>query len=188
MIATCPHCNEKVDVDYVPKAVYTCSCGKDIKLCPACESAVTTTAAKCKHCGHQLVDLPTSTPLPPQAPTPRPIQYIQKINSPGQSFGALLVVGSFIAIIIGIGGLASKSALGVLTIPALIALLVGVYIYQKKSIKCTNCGYSGTPKMTSSPNGCIFILLLCIGIIPGLIYMLAVKNKYCCPSCGCEAG
>lgn len=185
MIVNCPHCNTQHDIDYVAYSEYLCSCNKPFTICPTCESALTTTAAKCKHCGHQLADLPSSTP--PQEPQARPVQYVQKVKNTGQSLGAILILVSLIAIVIGIGGLASKSALGALTIPALIILLIGVYTYQKKSMSCTNCRYSGAPKLASSPSGCIFFLLLCIGIIPGLIYMLAVKNKYRCPSCGCEA-
>ena len=42
-------------------------------------------------------------------------------------------------------------------------------------------------KTSGGPNGCAFILLLCIGILPGLIYMFAVPTHRSCPRCGQEA-
>ena len=52
-----------------------------------------------------------------------------------------------------------------------------------------NCGYQGTPKFRSSFSYIIFIPLLCLGVIPGLIYM-AVTNgvKVHCPKCNVQVG
>ena len=53
---------------------------------------------------------------------------------------------------------------------------------------CTRCGYAGAPHTSShgGPSGCLLILLLCIGIVPGLLYLVftsTTKMRHC-PQCG----
>ena len=48
-----------------------------------------------------------------------------------------------------------------------------------------NCGYRGSGKPAGSKSGCLLIILLCLGIIPGLIYLLFFgKSGIICPRCG----
>ena len=48
-------------------------------------------------------------------------------------------------------------------------------------------GVIGTPGISGSPNGCAFLLLLCVGILPGPIYLFIIPKKYSCLKGGTEA-
>lgn len=48
-----------------------------------------------------------------------------------------------------------------------------------------NCGYRGTGKEQGGKSGCLFIILLFLGIIPGILYLLYCgKPSVICPKCG----
>ena len=50
-----------------------------------------------------------------------------------------------------------------------------------------NCGYQGKGKQVGGSNGCLLIILLCLGILPGILYLLwAPKKGVVCPKCGCR--
>jgi hypothetical protein len=54
---------------------------------------------------------------------------------------------------------------------------------SRKHIECA-CGYHGKPDYMSKRDGCGLFLLLCIGILPGLIYCIVKPKKIECPWCG----
>ncbi|WP_337746931.1 hypothetical protein [Victivallis vadensis] len=48
-----------------------------------------------------------------------------------------------------------------------------------------NCGYRGKGKVDGRKSGCLLIVLLCLGIVPGIIYLLwSGKKGIVCPKCG----
>lgn len=48
-----------------------------------------------------------------------------------------------------------------------------------------NCQYRGPGKKVGGSNGCLILVLLCLGILPGLLYlMLCEKKGVACPQCG----
>lgn len=48
-----------------------------------------------------------------------------------------------------------------------------------------NCGYSGAGREQGARSGCLLVVLLCLGILPGIIYLLFFgKPGIVCPKCG----
>lgn len=48
-----------------------------------------------------------------------------------------------------------------------------------------NCDYRGTPKRIAKGSALVFILLLCLWIIPGIVYGIVMSGyRYVCPKCG----
>lgn len=48
-----------------------------------------------------------------------------------------------------------------------------------------NCGYRGEGKKVGGNNGCLILILLCFGILPGILYLLFCPRKgVVCPKCG----
>lgn len=49
-----------------------------------------------------------------------------------------------------------------------------------------NCNYRGLARAKGGPNGCVFFLLLLLGILPALIYYLICgkEKRVICPKCG----
>lgn len=60
------------------------------------------------------------------------------------------------------------------------------------SVMCGTCRYVGPPRVTSvgGPSGCLAILLLCFGIVPGVLYLLFASSQkvYSCQNCGNGTG
>jgi len=51
----------------------------------------------------------------------------------------------------------------------------------------TNCAYQGKSKRKSRGSVVLGLLLLCVGVVPGLIYfMLRSGYIYLCPKCGLQ--
>src|SRR5439155_24519678 len=53
---------------------------------------------------------------------------------------------------------------------------------------CKNCGNKVRPNVSSKINGCFLIVLLCVFIIPGLLYLVwaGTQRVYTCPKCGAQ--
>lgn len=66
----------------------------------------------------------------------------------------------------------------------LATLIVGIACLITFRIKCNICGYDGNAKNNSLTRGLIFTFLLCMGLIPGLVYLVCQPKKYVCPKCG----
>ena len=48
-----------------------------------------------------------------------------------------------------------------------------------------NCGYRGPGKKSGGTSGCLLVVLLCLGILPGIIYLLFFGSPgIICPRCG----
>jgi hypothetical protein len=63
---------------------------------------------------------------------------------------------------------------------------------MQNNIQCPNgaCRYQGPPELSGGSSWIIFILLLFLGIIPGLIYALVASGTkdVSCPRCGMVLG
>ncbi len=57
---------------------------------------------------------------------------------------------------------------------------------------CLRCGYAGPPVTAShgGPSGCLAVILLCFGLLPGVLYLLFASGTYTmsCPQCGMFLG
>lgn len=48
-----------------------------------------------------------------------------------------------------------------------------------------NCGYQGTGKKSGGTSGCLLVILLLLGVLPGILYLLFCgKPGVICPRCG----
>lgn len=162
-----------------------------LTTCPDCGQSVSLRASSCPHCG-----APLNAPQPPvypqqqYAPMPNASQqgvFTKNIatlehNPIADIFGSILLIISFILLVIGINSGYQFILMSFITLICAIGCFAGF-----RTIMCSRCGYHGRPIQYGGPNGCAFILLLCIGIVPGLIYMFAVPTHYKCPNCGQEA-
>lgn len=178
-----------------------------LTTCPDCGQSVSVRASSCPHCG-----APLNAPMPPVYPqqqsAPQPPVYPQQQSAPmadvsqqgvftkniatlernkiADICGAILVILTFLFFMLGTDAAVEESykfyLIGFITLICAIGCFAGF-----RTISCTRCGYHGRALQHGGPNGCAFILLLCIGIVPGLIYMFAVPTHYKCPNCGQEA-
>lgn len=60
---------------------------------------------------------------------------------------------------------------------------------KRNQIICPNpnCGYKGKGKESGGKSGCLLIILLLFGILPGILYLLFAGSKsIVCPKCGCK--
>lgn len=76
---------------------------------------------------------------------------------------------------------------GVIIFAVIVLVLLWLIDMRGRKIICPNaqCGYRGTGRATGGRSGCLLIVLLMLGLIPGLIYMLFTgKSGVCCPKCG----
>ena len=71
-------------------------------------------------------------------------------------------------------------------------LIVGVFILSRIAREdkglylCTTCGWQGTPKKKEKGSILIALILLCLFIIPGVIYIIwSISTEHnTCPKCG----
>ena len=200
----CPHCSQKYEVgeEFIGQAVHCEKCEKDFIVeesgnvpsagtdssnsclfsCPDCGHEVSKRASTCPHCGAPLQA--EAAPVVIQtAGFTRDVAEIIYETWPwrlGWFFAVLGTVSVILAIILG-----NKPI--VWPVPAFICFFIMALCFRQRYIKCHRCGYEGDFKTSGGPNGCAFILLLCLGILPGLIYMFAVPTHKTCPRCGQEA-
>jgi rubrerythrin len=61
--------------------------------------------------------------------------------------------------------------------------------FDSRTHICTQCGYSGHPAYVSRVSGCFLIVLLCLWLLPGILYLLYAWGKpkrQMCPKCRAE--
>jgi hypothetical protein len=143
-------------------------------------------AIKCRYCGAML---------DPQA---KEVQAFQNsphcilVTHPDKArYTVLAVICAvfMIGCIIGFISELPNPNLGVAVL-AFLFLLLTLWCNSKihNAIKCP-CGYYGEPNEKGGTIGCLFIVLLIFGIIPGILYLLfAGESRKTCPKCGREAG
>lgn len=73
---------------------------------------------------------------------------------------------------------------------ALIALLVYLIRHRESAsfVICPNpnCGFRGKVQQTGSSSGCLLLVLLVFGVLPGILYLLFCGSPggVICPKCG----
>ena len=79
---------------------------------------------------------------------------------------------------------------GLVVVAALIWLLKKVNDSEKakRQIICPNpnCGFRGEGRSEGSSSGCLILVLLCFGVLPGILYLLfcGQRDSLICPRCG----
>ncbi len=210
MKTTCPHCSQKYDLDVeLSGRVVTCSaCDQDFVVssrsadapksnlyqCPDCGRDISRRAASCPHCGAP-VEAPPPVVVPggpaKPAPAPAPPPPGNKIASPKRNEGdGVTITGALVAL----AGVVFFFASGNLILSSVV-LLLGVALMGAgimagapvQQILCPNpqCGYKGPGKADGGSNGCLLVVLLLLGILPGILYLLIVgRSGVVCPKCG----
>jgi|GEM_PF-5026698 len=207
----CPSCGQEYNIDetYIGHKV-ECACGTKFiaeeaqKRCPMCGEKILISAKKCRYCGEYLVanadaktvNTPTSTTVVPKIPEtqrvktvkpPTPATIVPKIPETyyptitAAYIGFAMVIPTILLLLSDIENQYVRTGSGLLLLPGILLILVG---FAKKNVRCS-CGYDGAVKVRGGSLGCLF-LLLCIGILPGLIYLIVCRNRYFCPACGRE--
>ena len=168
-MADCPDCGIVIPV--IPDT---------LEYCPDCGSLISRRAVSCPHCGSpgRAADV-----LPHNVSTSNvvPSRQIAKLYTP--KLAVYASAGCFIGAIFAWGINDKASAF----FSCFMICLFGIIFSRLKRCKCKNCNYEGKPELKSAPNGCAFILLLCLGILPGLIYLFIIPSRYSCPNCGVDA-
>ncbi len=181
--------NNRTPVSSLPPPPATSS---RLTTCPDCGQSVSLRASSCPHCGAPLNVQPPpvfqhqQSALLPNVPQQgggftKNIAMLEH-NPIADVCGAILLIISFTFLLVGINTGYQFLLISFITLICAIGCFAGF-----RTISCSRCGYHGRPIQYGGPNGCAFILLLCIGIVPGLIYMFAVPIHYKCPNCGQEA-
>ena len=192
----CPSCGQEYDIEdtYIGHKV-ECACGTKFiakeaqKRCPMCCEKILISAKKCRYCGEYLVGnaahSKTQRVKPVKAPTVATI--VPKIPETYYPLITVAYIGFAmvgIAILLLLSGIENqyiRSGAGLLILPGILLILVG---FVQKNVRCS-CGYDGEVKVLGGSWGCL-LLLLFIGILPGLIYLIVCSNRYFCPACGRE--
>lgn len=74
--------------------------------------------------------------------------------------------------------------MGIVLIIVIVMIVFVVMRVKSRKITCPNCGFTGQGKPDGA-SGCLTIILLMIGIIPGILYLLFCgKSGIICPKCG----
>lgn len=197
---TCPSCGQEYDVSetYIGQKV-ECGCGTKFiaeeaqRRCPMCGEKVLLSAQKCKHCGEKF-GIQSSKKMQRIESVQAPAINVPKIPETYYPSKKMTYVGSvmillsllvtfcqsFFHINSFLSGL-SMWTVGILACLGTFFILIGC---SQTNVRCS-CGYDGAVKVRGGSLGCLF-LLLCIGILPGLIYLIVCRNRYFCPACGRE--
>lgn len=51
------------------------------------------------------------------------------------------------------------------------------------SVECLTCGWKGKLNKHSNENALVTVGLLCLGILPGILYLCTRSKRYTCPDC-----
>ena len=150
------------------------SMSDEYQECEFCGEAIKRTAIKCKHCHEFLIPENNSSlrveieqTAPPQAHKGRRVLI---------ALGIILL--SFVLC-------ASLSPLLDLLIIIIGACWI-LSIINERWIICFNgrCGYKGKAKMKQNGSVLLLIILLLLGVIPGLLYLaFGFRKEYLCPQC-----
>ena len=180
--APCPACLEPIIIEDVETPT-------SVKLiaCPDCGREVSKRAAACPHCGAPLAEAPKAAAVIQTVVQGEPTRNVAEIIHEKWPWriGWLLAVLGIISVVLAVVFKGNQTIAW--PVVAFFCFFVMALCFRQKYIKCHRCGHEGDFKTSGGPNGCAFILLLCIGILPGLIYMFAVPTHRSCPRCGQEA-
>lgn len=167
----CQNCHQKV-----PSGSFCQNCGSillrpqknNLIICSDCGREVSAFASACPGCGK---------PLEPGKASMNEYHQLYKI----WGWVALVICGMLLFSCFVEAGI-------IRFLLAILLLVTSIFAFRKSiELTCCFCGYKGIAATASAPNGCIFVLLFLLGIIPALIYVIAVPVKHKCPQCGALA-
>ncbi len=168
MKISCPHCNQPLEME-------PSTAGKQAE-CPACH-------------GIFIMPVPEAASVREGDPPKTDSRNIERrvANIEYGKKGKIMVAAGLFLVVVGILVCWLNSMEGfVWPILVFAGILLAAFGSENKILTCLYCGYKGAPKASGGPNGCAFILLLLLGILPGLIYFFLVNRKFSCPECGTD--
>ena len=179
MKTSCPACGQHLEYgeDFAGTTAPCPKCGAEVSfpnltVCPDCGAEVSRRADVCPQCGAPLAKSePVGT-----APGKVTEEYQFVI------FATLI----FIA-----GAILTFPAIQAFQLWGFILPLVALYgasaCWERRfSLKCS-CGCHDRPKVTGDAGCLTAIFLLCLAVIPGLIYLAVMSHpRFYCPKCGRE--
>lgn len=180
----CPHCSKgiKAEEQWSGQTADCPSCGNQIViLSPMPSSDQQTKLIQCEDCGKTIS---RNAEMCPKCGARNklavtPASYI-RYHLWKQ---ALILSASGICIVIVNGFFMHFSLLSLL---GFIMFFSGVVISTFRKLKCNKCGYDGTP-LVKGTNIVALLILFCLGILPGILYILLCPTKYYCKNCGEQA-
>ena len=178
---TCPGCNTEFIAGggYPVDREHEVPLDSSTKKCPYCAETIKAEALKCKYCGEFL----SNAVLSARPPMAHGYKVAKMLPRSDRSF-TLNAIGIGLGLIGLVLLLSPLVPLAILSIAAgFLLLVIGMTSCR---MKCEYCGYEGAPYVSGGPRILVFVLLLCIGLLPGLIYWFAVSSKCSCPKCGTE--
>lgn len=183
MKTSCPACGQHLEYgeDFAGTTAPCPKCGAEVsfpnlRVCPDCGAEVSRRAEVCPRC---------AAPLTAAAPAAAPVS-----TAPGKVTEEYQFV--IFATLIFIAGV-------LLTIPALQMLKIWGFVVpvlalfgasacweRRFELKCS-CGCRERPKVTGDAGCLTALFLLCLFVIPGIIYLAVMSHpRFYCPKCGRE--
>lgn len=167
------------------------------KQCPFCKAEIAGDAQKCCHCGEWVVEkISVEKQI---SNNPKTTSSCTKISR--KEIVALIIFAIagaifwlFLCLQFNNGWRAEApgmffSGIVFLAIILTVSVVARLKIGKKNEefIICPNpnCRYQGAGKQSGTTSGCLLVVLLCLGILPGILYLLFVgKPGIICPRCG----
>lgn len=107
------------------------------------------------------------------------------------AIGILMLLGISIKLVESIS--ISEQSIQALVVAVVVVAVIMLLVINRKMVNKSlqiicpnqNCNFRGTGKRCGGSNGCLLIVLLLLGIVPGIIYFLFFeKSGVQCPKCG----
>lgn len=144
--------------------------------CPDCAGIVSKRAVACPHCGARLA----AANVIPSAP--QPVDYQAQMAHAYRAYTIPALIFIIIGTVTTAIGLAGQLHFAVPFIGVMV-LLFGLALLSSRYVNCGRCGRRGPAKVSGGSGGTAIILLL-LGIVPGVLYMLLCPARYSCRFCG----
>lgn len=143
--------------------------------CPDCAGIVSKRAVACPHCGARLAAA-NVIPSTPQ------VDYQAQMAHAYRAYPGPSLIFILIGMATTVNGLAGQLHLAVPFIGVMV-MLFGLALLSSRYVNCGRCGRRGPAKVSGGSGGTAVVLLL-LGIVPGILYMLLCPARYSCRFCG----
>ncbi len=183
----CPDCGANVS-----RLAEVCpDCGAELSfpkltVCPDCGAEISRRAKVCPHCGAPLGEPKSAAVETEESAIPT---FDPRLFAPGKVSDSGAGIGVAVCVACGLVafGYAFFWHSQYLFFAGIALWGFAVYLFGKRwNLRC-GCGYMGKPKVNGEA-GCLpALLLFCLGVIPGLLYLAFCDHpRFYCPRCGRE--